>query len=253
MNPAGPPLYQSKPPPPPPPRPTPPPDGSPSPDDDSLDRLVALGRNLVLGLLALGVIMFLILATPTWGRVLVLAALVVVAVLVAPRLPGILRRGQVIDRWDALLVAGHGQAERVVAQTVAALVARRVPQITWGMADLAPGWVRGFAGDMRPFLVVAHTHNPRLKRYRMYVNVRDYGASLQTCWYLAYRLPFWRRVSAISGLATLGLDLFDEQDLRAYVTAVHHAFLDAVVEILAGLGQETSTLQRSSKGFLGIS
>ena len=49
------------------------------------------------------------------------------------------------------------------------------------------------------------------------------------------------------------LDLFDEQDLRAYVGVVHHAFLDAIVDLMVELGQDASKLERSSKGFLGIS
>jgi hypothetical protein len=34
---------------------------------------------------------------------------------------------------------------------------------------------------------------------------------------------------------------------------VHHCFLDAVVDLMVALGQDASKLDRSSKGFLGIS
>jgi hypothetical protein len=196
------------------------------------------------------VLVVVLLVEPRWALFLTPVALVVL--LLAHRV-ATLRRRQVIDRWDALLLAAHGQGERVVGQTVATLAAWQIPAIAHRRVALAPGVLRGLAGDTRPFLVVAHTQNPRLKPFKLYVTARDYGTTLQASWYLAYQPSVWRRVRPVVAPVGLGLDLFDEQDLRAYVTAVHHAFLDAVVELLTTLGQDASRLERSSKGFLGIS
>ena len=49
------------------------------------------------------------------------------------------------------------------------------------------------------------------------------------------------------------LDLFDQQDLRVYVTNAHRCFMKAVEQLMRGMNQDTSTLERKSKGFLGIS
>ena len=83
----------------------------------------------------------------------------------------------------------------------------------------------------------------------MFVNVRDYGNALQTSWYLAYLPSAWQR---FRGRLGLDLDLFDEQDLRAYVTVVHHAFIESVIDLLNELGEDTN-INRTSKGFLGVS
>jgi hypothetical protein len=105
------------------------------------------------------------------------------------------------------------------------------------------------SGDTRPFVVVRNRANGRIHSYWVFVNVRDYGKTLQTSWYLAYLPTFWQR---FRGRLGLDLDLFDEQDLRAYVSVVHHGLVEAVTDLLTGLGQETD-FDRTSKGFLGIS
>jgi hypothetical protein len=51
----------------------------------------------------------------------------------------------------------------------------------------------------------------------------------------------------------LDLDLFDEQDLRAYVTNAHHCLLEAVNKLMLDLNQDPSKIDRKSRGFLGIS
>ena len=50
-----------------------------------------------------------------------------------------------------------------------------------------------------------------------------------------------------------GLDLFDQQDLRAYVTAVHRLAVRRAVQSIADqLGQDTSQFDWKSKGFLQV-
>ncbi len=205
---------------------------------------------IALGLGAVVVLVVLFRLNATLGLIVLIIGAIAIFYLHST---GILRRRQVVDRWDALLVASSGNAPAVLEHTIATLTAMEVPDITWHMERLAPGWARGFAGDTRPFLIVTHTRNRRLKPFKVFLNIRDYGTSLQTSWFLAYQPGFRRRALALTGAGGLGLDLFDEQDLRAYVTAVHHAFIAAVVKLLSTLGQDASSLNRNSKGFLGIS
>ena len=169
--------------------------------------------------------------------------------------PEIVRRQQVIDRWDTLIAGGQGQAERVIIATTELLTALQLPQIALQQTDLSPSIFKRLAGTKRPFLVVSQTTNFNLQPYRVYVNVRDYGESLQTSWYLTFQPGLLQRLRMIVLRRTnsLMLDLFDEQDLRAYVTAVHQCFIQAVLELLETLGQDNNTLNRTSKGFLGIS
>ena len=181
------------------------------------------------------------------GNLEILVALPILAL--GPRL-ALLRRQHVIDRWDALIDGSCGQSDQVVQDTITTLSTWEVPYLRLRRADLAPSILRALFRDRRPFLIVTHNQNHRLKPYRTYIMVRDYGTSLQTCWYLVYRPHLLERLQRNPAAR---LDLFDEQDLRAYVTAVHHALLAAVVTLLASAGQDSSTLNRTSNGFLGIS
>jgi hypothetical protein len=58
-----------------------------------------------------------------------------------------------------------------------------------------------------------------------------------------------------AGLSTLILsfDIFDQQDLIAFATSVHHSLLKAVEKLLYSLNQDPSKINRKSRGFLGIS
>ncbi|MEW6675409.1 MAG: hypothetical protein AB1348_05320, partial [Nitrospirota bacterium] len=49
------------------------------------------------------------------------------------------------------------------------------------------------------------------------------------------------------------LDLFDQQDLTAYVTNAHHCLIEAVEKLMLNIGQDPSRIDRKSRGFLGIS
>lgn len=200
------------------------------------------------GLIVLGLVL-LIAHQLIWFVLFVLAGLIWLIVIT----PAVLRRQQVVERWDTLILDGAGQRETVIKALTAQLAQLEPPNLQLRQQDLAPGWLRGLSGQTRPFVVVTQTGNPRLAPYRMYVSVRDYGTALQPAWYLTFKPSFWRRTRLITGLAGLGLDLFDEQDLRAAALAVHLAFLGAIVDLLATLGQDASTLNRSTKGFLGIS
>lgn len=162
-----------------------------------------------------------------------------------------LRGRQVIDRWDHLIPGGVGQREYVLMTVHEQLFLLRPPFIELEEVELSPGILRSMFGDTRPFLVIHHNANSRLRTYRMYLNVRDYGGSLQASWFLTWGPTWWQRL--IRRTNRLQLDVFDEQDLRAYVTAVHHCFVQAVVELLSRVGQDSSKVNRSSSGFLGVS
>lgn len=163
--------------------------------------------------------------------------------------PAFLRRRQIIDRWDLVIDGGNGHAEALMGTTRRELGRLDPPAVSIASLDLAPSIWRGWTGDTRAFLVAQNDTNRRIRSYRLFVNVRDYGNALQTSWYLAYLPSAWQR---FRGHVGDDLDLFDEQDLRAYVSVVHHALVEAVIELLTTLGRDTD-INRTSKGFLGIS
>lgn len=226
-----------------------------SPDDDpnrsapdpSGSELVDIFRILGGGLIVLAFLIFLGSRSLPFPVLMLIAGLILIFVAGSPDR---LRREQIIDRWDLLISGGQGQGDAVVSATIFQIDQQQLPGVSYKQADFSPGIARGLAGSTRPFLVISQSGNRRLQPYRMHVNVRDYGNNLQTSWFLSYHRSFFERIKPNP---LVRLDLFDEQDLRAYVTAVHHCFTDSVVDLVSSLGQDTSQVDRSSKGFLGIS
>jgi hypothetical protein len=188
----------------------------------------------------------------------------------------IIGKENVVDQWDVLIGGGQGRADNIFDDTQKRITDTKAPDIKMERQDVTPGVVRGFLGGKRPFLLISNTTNYHLKLYRMYINARDYGNNLQVSWYLVYQPGFWGKLAALlllvpflnlfvlpfylfgriirarsSGI--LDLDLFDEQDLRAYVTNSHHCLLEAVEKLMVDLHQDPSKIERKSRGFLGIS
>lgn len=161
--------------------------------------------------------------------------------------PNRLKRDQIVDRWDCLIAGAQGRGDEVLDAVTGHIDRQKLPNVEYDERDLAASL---FRGGTRTFLVIWQDGNGRLKPYRMHVNVRDYGTNLQTSWFLTYHRSFFERLKPNPLVA---LNLFDEQDLRAYVTAVHHGFLDAVIDLMIALGQDASKLDRKTNGFLGIS
>lgn len=190
----------------------------------------------------------------------------------------VLRREEIFDEWSVLIGGANGKAEEVFTTARNLITATKVPNVGVERKEMSPGVIRGMFGTKRSFLVVTETGNRRLKPYQMYINVRDYGTNLAVDWYLMYRSGWVVQVlAAISAIPFLGLlvlpftaiaamgqrarerrgsldlDLFDQQDLRAYITNTHHCLLGAVESLMTSLNQDTSRLDRKSRGFLGIS
>jgi hypothetical protein len=194
----------------------------------------------------------------------------------------VLRREEVIDSWGVLIGGGKGRAEDIFQNTVKFMEATKVPDVKIERRKIAPAFIRGLLGTKRDFLVLRETENPRLKPFQMFISARDYGNNLDVSWYLTRRASARERILAfllsipilnifiyllffpfglVGGLAararekrvSLDLDLFDEQDLRAYVTNAHHCLIEAVEKLMMDLNQDPSKIDRRSRGFLGIS
>jgi len=94
----------------------------------------------------------------------------------------------------------------------------------------------------------------------MFIGARDFGDTLDISWFITCEPGFFKKrlsnvlTSGASDKAlSLSLDIFQQQDLNAYATIVHHCLLKAVEKMMSGKGQDASKIDRKSKGFLGIS
>ncbi len=172
---------------------------------------------------------------------------------------GILRQDQVIDTWSTLIEKGQGKAQDIFQDTETFIKESKAPAIGMEKQAIAPGIVRGLMGTKRDFLVITDQENLRLKPYQIFLNSRDYGDNLDIAWFLTYRPSMWQALLSLFPYVSIiprtlsDLDLFDQQDLRVYTTNAHHCLLKAVEKLMASLNQDSSKIDRKSRGFLGIS
>lgn len=172
---------------------------------------------------------------------------------------GILRKDQIIDTWSALISNAQGRSHEIFEDTEAGINSHKAPSLTMEKKSMAPGMVRGLFGTEREFLTITNEESSRLKPYKVFLNARDYGNNLDISWYLTYRPSLWHAAASLLPFggaidSTLSaLDLFDQQELRAYVTVAHHSLLQAVEKLMLAMQQDPSKMERKSRGFLGIS
>jgi type IV secretory pathway TrbF-like protein len=182
-----------------------------------------------------------------------------VALLVGLSPGGILRKDHVEESWGVLIEKAQGKAEEVFQNADAYIKENNVPSITMEHKSIAPGIVRGYLGKVRDFLVVTDSQNVRIKPYKIFLNVRDYGNNLDISWYMTFKPTLWQAALNLIPFVNviqktlIDLDLFDQQDLRAYATVVHHAVQKSVDKLMFDLNQDPSKIERKSRGFLGIS
>ena len=164
---------------------------------------------------------------------------------------------KIIDRWGIIIENGQGKAEQVYKDTEAYINEAKAPAVKSEIVKVTPSWLKGLFGVERTYFMV---RNEGLKDYRMYIGARDYGNNLDVQWYLTCEPGFFKKT--LSTFLTKGasdkalsfiLDLFQQQDLSAYATVIHHCLLKALEKLMLGLGQDVSKIDRKSKGFLGIS
>ncbi len=172
---------------------------------------------------------------------------------------GVLGKDQVIDTWSALIEKGQGNSAAVSKDAETFIADSKAPGIKFENKEIAPSIITGLIGNKRDFLVIRDTSNYKLGPYQIYLNARDYGDNLDVSWYLTFKPSLLQSLIALIPFVSVvqftinDLNIFDQQDLRAYGTNAHHCILKAVDNLVLNLGQDPNKLQRMSRGFLGIS
>ena len=211
--------------------------------------------------------LLLMLASTFFGGVFVLLlglAMIAGGLFLGFRAGGILRKERIIDNWAALLDEacienGDSQTPDKVYKDISTFLdASEAPHLRVERKHLAPSVMRELTGDRREFLVLTDTTNYRLKPYQIYMSARPYGINLAAEWYLTYKpTPLMALLSLIPYVNVIpqtlsDIDLFDQQDLRAYASNAHHCMVRAVQELMLKFHQDPTTLNRESKGFFGL-
>ena len=187
------------------------------------------------------------------GILMILAGLAIAARLAT------LKKEEVIDNWSILIENGNGRAEDIFRDTNSFILETKAPAIAIKREEISPSMLKGVLGRKRDFLTVVDKRNIRLKPYKIFINARDYGKNLDVSWYLTFKPELWKRILALFPFVSIvpkklsDLDIFDQQDLRAYATNAHHCVIKAVEKLMLSLGQDPAKIDRKSRGFLGIS
>ena len=165
-----------------------------------------------------------------------------------------LKEESVLDQWSTIVDNASGRAHGVIEDIQARMEASQIPgNCSWELEEVkSSGW---FSKVQREFLLIRLGD---FNDYRMYVAARDYGIHLDVCRFLTVEPGFFKKAIAekLSGgfgdALSAPKNILVEQDLKAWVTVVHHCVLDSVSALMQELGQDPSKIRRQSKGMLEV-
>lgn len=169
--------------------------------------------------------------------------------------PKQLKEEKTLEKWSYLIGDANGKEEEIYNSIVRNIEEVKPEAVSVRKETIMPqASFSGFFKNRRREFLIADNSN--FKSYKIYVGVRDYGKQLLVSWYLVCEPGILGKLSrkmAEFKFMPLQMNLFDEEELTAYTTTVHHAVLDAVKEVMEGLNQDFAKVDRKSKGFLNIS
>jgi len=186
------------------------------------------------------------------GIFFIAAAVVIILIIIAER------KAEINEEWSVLIRGAQGQRDKVISLTKELINVAKAPSIEMKEEEVGPSLAPTTFGEKRAFLIVADRRSLKLGNFKTYVNANDYGDGLFVSWYLTFMPDVWQVLASLipGARKVIGLDelnLFNKQDLTAYVTCVHHCLLEAVEKMMLGMDQDPSKIDRKTRGFLGIS
>lgn len=184
-----------------------------------------------------------------------------------------LSEDNIIDRWSSLIEGAQGKGPAIFSTVQKRIESLEAPNLHIAEQKMTSG---GLIGSQKRIYLMAK--NKRLKGYYMYVGAMDYGKQLFVSWYLVQEptglMRFIKIITStalssviflpftISGIALekfqgklspINLDVFDMEELTAYVTTGHHAVMDSVESLMGEFNQDFTKVETRSRGFLNIS
>ncbi len=197
---------------------------------------------------------------PSFGSTYItVGVILIIAAVLLAMMPKVLRNDSIMDTWTVLITNAHGKGDEVLSDTEAFIKETKAPAVNIKRKNVVTGMVMGIAGTGRQFLVLTDERSFTLAPYQIFVNARDYGDNLEVSWHLTYRPTIFQAIASLFAKAAgvpkdlSDLNVFDEMDLTAFVLNTHHCIAKTVTKIMTDLGQDVSTVDWKSRGFLGVS
>jgi len=207
-------------------------------------------KSIIYTLVLLG--LFFMLASFTAGIFFLGMAVLIIAIFISHKEP------EILENWSSLIGGAQGKGNQIMATTKELVASTKVPSVEMVEESVGPELSKTTLYSTRKFLICVNKIGLKFRSYKIFINANDYGNNLFVSWYLTHKPDWWETLMLLMPGAKqiLNLDslnLFDRQDLTAYVTNVHHCFMEAVEGLLSELKQDPSKIDRKTKGFLGIS
>ena len=161
-----------------------------------------------------------------------------------------LKNEAVLEQWGEILENGAGKSKWIMDSVERMIKEANMPGVVAQQQPVSSG----IFGTKRDYLVVVHTS---LRDYKMYIGARDFGVHLDIAWYLTAEPRFLKRAVSKYTLGnpqalSMQVDFFSQQDLRAFVGIAHHCVTKTAQSVLDELGQDPTSLNTKSKGFLEL-
>ena len=165
-------------------------------------------------------------------------------------MPFVMKKEKVIDNWNMIIEGGAGR-EKWVLDTVETFIKEaNMPNVNCKQDQVSTGMF----STKRTFLLVAQRN---LREYCMYIFAREFGSHLDVGWFLTLNPGGLK--SALSRYTTGNpmalssqINLFSQQDLRAFTTIAHHCVKRTVDTLHNELKLGPPSMSPQSKGFLSV-
>ena len=164
-----------------------------------------------------------------------------------------LKEENVLDEWSMLIDNGAGSGGELLDDIQTRLEQSQIPGgCRWSLEEVKSStWV---ARVKREFLIVKLE---QFGDYRIYIAARDYGRHLDVCRFTTVEPGFFKKklaekTTGVGAALSAPKNILIEQDLKAWVSVVHHAVLDAVGALVSKMGQDPAKIRRESKGYLSV-
>ena len=162
-------------------------------------------------------------------------------------MPVSVKKERVVDNWNMVVEQAAGRDKWVLDMVETFIKEANMPNVGCRQDQVSTGMFSA----KREFLLVAHRS---LREYCMYISARDFGAHLDVGWFLTLHPSGLK--SAISRYATGNpmalssqINLFSQQDLRAFITIAHHCVKRTVDLLCEQLHLAPPNMSPQSKGF----
>lgn len=158
-----------------------------------------------------------------------------------------LKDGHIVRQWSVLLPNCQGEAPGLLATVEEILAAQEVPGLSWNQDSASTGFLKGLMGKRRDVLVV---RNDKFSEWLVCVGAQDYGKYLNVTWYLTTSPKLLNRVRSAAAGETLvdGLDVFDQQDVEAYIAVTRMAVVAATRQLAEKHELDLDRLERQTRG-----